>query len=257
MKKSIYLIILAVITVGCVIGGSVYHVGGIGRNIATHFNRHIDVSDVSVNSIDKEEQEKFTGISADISVADLNIVEGDGYYLTLDCSEKFMPEYKVENGILTVKQQNDFNEWGWNMNNVHSEITITVPRGIALDSLSVYSDVGDLYVEGITAKSTTVDLSVGDIEFEDADLGDTEIEGDTGNISLDGVAFENLTINASVGDVDISAKQDLSGYSMELDTSIGDVEVNGHNYDFQYTKDGTTDRKIKVDGSTGDINLTY
>ena len=65
-----------------------------------------------------------------------------------------------------------------------------------------------------------------------------------------------LIIQNNVGDVKVSSSKDLSGYAYDLDTSIGDVSINGVSHKKEYQQKGS-DGKITVDNSTGDISITY
>ena len=81
----------------------------------------------------------------------------------------------------------------------------------------------------------------------DTSVGDTVIKD---NI------FEKLYVDGSVGDVKVSSSKDLSDYAYDLDTSIGDVSINGVSHKKEYQQKGTGG-KITVDNSTGDISITY
>ena len=43
----------------------------------------------------------------------------------------------------------------------------------------------------------------------------------------------------------------------KLNTSIGEVSVNGRGSHRSFEQDGDTNRKLVIDNSTGDIELTY
>ena len=259
MKKSAYLVILAIVTVVCILGGTAYRFAGCGREIASHIdNFDMEVSDTeswgSEKSLKNEKQEPFTGISVDTDVMDVTIVQGDGYYLSYDCSEKLVPKYSVQDGTLVVTQSGN-NKITWGMNNVSCDMQITVPEGTELDSLTIKSDVGDIEIDDVEAKNFDVTASVGDINVENAGMGESSFSADTGNITLTDCTYGNLTVDSSVGDVELTSGQSLEGYTLNLTTDVGSVEYQGEKYEHKYKVDGTNGKTITVKNSVGDVTI--
>ena len=69
--------------------------------------------------------------------------------------------------------------------------------------------------------------------------------------------FASLDADISVGDVKISSDIDLDDYAFDIHTSVGDVKINGKNEGSSYSSKGDINKKIKIDGSTGDVKIDY
>jgi hypothetical protein len=272
MEKRIYLIVIGIITICCIIGGSVYHllrwIPGLSGIAGSDSNR--------VRY--EEELEAFSGISIDGSVLDITIESGTEYRLSYDCVSDLVPTVSVEQGVLTVKQPMSRSIDIGIINN-HSEMTLTVPADCSLDSVRVFSDVGDISIDGLTASTASVSSDVGDItltgcDFSQidvvADVGDVELnncsfdsgsaDSDVGDILLTGCAFRQMELTGDMGDIEVLSGTDLSDAKLVLETDMGEVSVNGisHKESFQQERsDKDTDCSLTAETSMGDISVTY
>jgi hypothetical protein len=268
------LIVIGVITICCIIGGSVYHLlrwipgySGISSS---------DSSRVNYNEV----LEDFSEISIDGSVFDITIESGTEYRLTYDCDSKLVPTVSVEQGVLTIKQPKSHStgiNFGVTVN--HSKMTLTVPSDRVLNSIDVFSDVGDISISDLTASTASVSSNVGDItltgcDFSQidvmADVGDVTLgncsfdsgsaDSDVGDILLTGCAFRQMELTGDIGDIDVRSDTDLSGAKLSLETDMGDVSVNGtsHSKGFeQQYKDSDSDCSLTAETNMGDITVVY
>ncbi len=258
MKKNIYLTVLSVITIICMIVGCLRIIGKLGSNWF-HWDSYSGSTDDQELGTDAnaQELEAFTNIDLDVNVLDVTIVYGDQYTIAYDCDKRYIPQYQVKDDTLYVKQSSSTNWNLFSLDNAKCEMTITLPKDTQLDNLNMQVDVGDVKINGIKATSTTMDADVGDVDIDNANMGDADFSMSTGDISLDQVTFTNLKINASVGDVEISTTTSLAGYRMDLSTSVGEIEINGQDYDDDYENAGTGAGDVTVNNSTGDIEVKY
>jgi hypothetical protein len=272
--KIIALIVITVITVCCIIGGSTYHLlrwipgfSGIAGS---------DSSRVSYNEVLKD----FSEISIDGSVLDITIESGTEYRLSYDCDSNLVPTVSVEQGVLTIKQPKNRNtgiSFGVTIN--HSKMTLTVPSDRVLNSIDVFSDVGDISISDLTASAASVSSDVGDItltgcDFSQidvmADVGDVTLgncsfdcgsaDSDVGDIVLTGCGFRQMELTGDVGDIEVRSDTDLSGAKLMLETDMGEVSVNGisHKKEFQQERsDKDTDCSLTAETSMGDISVVY
>jgi hypothetical protein len=274
MKKNIYLIVITVITVCCIIGGSVYHllrwIPGFSGTSGS------DSSRVSYNEV----LEDFSEISIDGSVFDITIESGTEYRLSYDCDSKLVPTVSVEQGVLTIKQPTNHStgiSFGVTVN--HSKMTLTVPSDRVLNSIDVFSDVGDISIINLTASTASVSSNVGDItltgcDFSEvnvmADVGDVELgncsfdsgsaDSDVGDILLTGCRFRQIELTGDVGDIEVRSGTDLSSAKLVLETDMGEVSINGisHKESFQQERsDKDSDCSLTAETSMGDISVVY
>lgn len=256
MKKNVYLTILAIVTVICVIAGTCYHVFSWGFSFMENAIPFF-ISDERKESAGKLTDsgelnlDSFTSIYADVSVMDLDIVSGDQYSISYSANEKLIPEYEVQDSRLVIKQKKK-KLWG----NKKCSVTITVPE--ELKEVELDASVGDIDLKGISVSDLEIDASVGDVKIAGCTLKVATVDASTGDIGFSNTAFDTLEVDASVGNVDLDSAVDLSVYSVILDTSVGNVSVNGQDYKRHYSHNGSQSGKsLTVDCSVGDIELNY
>ena len=284
MKKKIYIICLAVITICCIIGGTIYHTLGFLDVLSELRNPGSESEWNSERVTEFTKLTPFQDVSIDGSVLDITMETGDDFSISYDCASNLVPEIAVENGTLTVTQpdtQLNFH-FGINISSAKDyscNMTLTIPADVVLNDLDVYTDVGEIAISGIAASSATIQSDVGDLDirkctFERADLvsdvGDIDIAecalgeassyADVGNVSLDSCSFTNLDTSCDVGDISIDTYIDLSGCYIDLSSDVGEVLVNGKKFDknFHQQSSGNSGKcSLTAEAGTGDISLTY
>lgn len=233
MKKNIYLIIITIITVVCIIAGSLYHIGGFALGL---FDNLIPHSDKSPGNVCTEELsvDKFSNLVFDTTISNINVKTGDSYMVSYKCNKRLVPKIKSSGDTLTISQSKGSNY----RRNTTSEITVTIPEGAALNKLSLDTGVGDLYVTGCSFATCDVDGGTGDLSFENCAFDEMDIDGGTGNIT-------------------VTSSQSLDGYMMDLDSGTGDITINGNDYDDEYEVNEHAKKHLVIDSGLGDIVVRY
>lgn len=281
MKKNVYLIILTLITIICIVGGTCYHLVGWGVSFLSHLpfaSFYSDSDDTESSgttlSTDTVSLPSFNTVKIDSKVMNLSIEKGDDYSIQCDTTEKLNPKYKIKDNTLIVSQKQKIKIHNF-MNTQKCSVHITIPEDTTLELINVDGATGDINLSNLDVTTLKIDNSVGDVKMDDCKTDSIDIDTSTGDVKLNGCEaneinvdtsvgdtvikdniFEKLYVDGSVGDVKVSSSKDLSGYAYDLDTSIGDVSINGVSHKKEYQQKGT-DGKITVDNSTGDISITY
>lgn len=281
MKKNVYLIILTLVTVICIIGGTCYHLVGWGVSFLSHLpfaSFYSDSDDTESSgttlSTDTVLLPSFNTVKIDSKVMNLSIEKGDDYSIQCDADKKLNPKYEIKDNTLIVSQKQKIKVHNF-MKNQKCSVHITIPEDTTLELINVDGSVGDINLSNLDVTTLKIDSSVGDIEIDDCKTDSIDIDASTAVVELNGCEaneinvdtsvgdtvikdniFETLYVDGSVGDVKVSSSKDLSGYAYDLDTSIGDVSINGVSHKKEYQQKGTGG-KITVDNSTGDISITY
>lgn len=233
MKKNIYLIIITIITVVCIIAGSLYHIGGFALGL---FDNLIPRSDKSLGNVCTEELsvDEFSNLVFDTTISNINVKTGDSYMVSYKCNKRLVPKVKSTGDTLTISQSNGANY----RRNTTSEITVTIPEGAALNKLSLDTGVGDLYVT--------------DCSFTTCD-----VDGGTGNLSFENCVFDEMDIDGGTGNITVTSSQSLDGYMMDLDSGTGDITINGNDYDDEYEVNEHAKKHLIIDSGLGDIEVKY
>lgn len=282
MKKTIYLTVLSLITVFCIIAGSIYHISGwIGFGLDNFFNFISDNGSSISRSYDQETYAKdldtFSKIKIDTDVMNINVKEGNTFHIEYDSPENRKPEFNVSDSTLEVKQQS---ARGWLRNHINykCDMTITIPSGTVLDSADITTDVGNIHLDNIECKDfklesdvgnvdiksctfnySEIESDVGNIEAASSDLGNSNIETDTGDIDITTCAFKNIDIYNDIGNVGLeSSKINTSDYTIDLSTDVGSVKYKGekHKKSFYQAASGSPETyKITIETDIGNISF--
>ena len=100
MKKTIYLTVLSLVTVFCIIIGSIYHISGwIGFGLDNVFNFITGDADSSLSRRNRvtysENINEFNKIKIDTDSMNINIKKGDIFHLEYNCLENREPQFEV------------------------------------------------------------------------------------------------------------------------------------------------------------------
>lgn len=243
--KKIYLAAITLITIGCVLYGTLGHHDG---------RLPISIGESGYSISESATLEEFNRITIDAAVLDLNVEEGTSYTLDYHGTENLVMSYRIENGELIVEQELKKSTGVFEANN--ATLTLTVPGDAIFEKTDIAIDVGDVRVKGLDTNSYVADIDVGDITIEDSALQNLVIDADTGDVELNDCNFENLDISSDVGDVEVESNTDLSGYSFDLRTDVGEVEVNEMESGKKYYMEGGKGT-LTILGNVGDITIEY
>lgn len=282
MKKTLYLTILAIVTVVCIIIGSIYHISGwFGSG---WFGGHSIFSDIFNFIVDDDDSKRdrsrvtysenvdeFNNIEIDTDIMNITINTGDTYHLEYDCVAYLKPEFSVKNKTFRLEQPSV--KW-WGSNNKCS-MTLTVPSGAVLNSTDISSDVGNIKIynmesgyatieadvgnitlESCTFESSDIEDNIGNINISASKLGNSNIENDTGNIEVDSCEFNDIEIYNDIGNVKLNTGTDLSDYEIDLSTDLGSIKYNGEKQKKHYYKSssGTSPHySIEIETDVGNI----
>ncbi|MCR4948099.1 MAG: DUF4097 domain-containing protein [Treponema sp.] len=235
MKKNILLAVLGVITIACIFYGSMRHMNVFDKNGFKDFTWNFsddDISETGENDLDVD-LEAFDSIKIDCKIAHITIEEGSSFRLKSSYNKEYLkPIYSVENKSLRISQKSHRGATG----NNNCSIIITVPSGLAFDSIDIDSNVGDIYINNLTGKEIDADLNVGEIRFHE-------------------VNFDKIDIDNNVGEVSVSLADKAENYSMNLATDVGVVFVAGNSFKRNYNSNGKGTKKLSINTNVGEVTV--
>lgn len=265
MKKTTYLVIISVITIICVIAGSIIHFGemslgwgfpwgfpwGAGKSNNKVTSIEFDDGSVSADTVSLDE---FDTAKLDLTIMDVTVEEGEEAGIHYECSKRqLIPEINVSDGVLTVKQKQSHNDI--NFGKTVCKMILTVPAGVKLEKFEVGTSTGDVKINDIEGQELAVFLSTGDLKMENCMFDKAEISGNTGDIKITTCNMTDIKISDNTGDIKLSdctfgngnegdiiisdntgdvlveGIDDLKLYETDLTTDIGDITINGKTYD--------------------------
>lgn len=250
MKKSIYLTVIWIITIFCIIIGSGYRFMGWGQDFFEHFETGTSRSG-KINN--QKTLDEFHNISFDIDLSEVTIEVGSSYDISYHCTKNQVVEYKVENDTLIVTETSKNPHFPKRNGNDNCDIVITVPRDAQLSKVSGSCDLGDVELSGFTAEKVDISCDLGAASVLDVTASSIVCECNLGSCEIEDCVFDDLTVNNDLGNVDLSGNGILSDYTLDLQVSLGSIEVNDDVYSSQYRRDGDSDKNIKITCNMGSI----
>lgn len=282
MKKSIYTTILVILTICCIIGGTIYHVfGWLSHSSLLPWNWGSSYEKLDESRETYESQlDAFSAVKIDGSVFDITIESGDGYYISYDCVSYLVPEIRQSSSDKTLEIiQPKVPQFHSGIHNNNCDMILTVPGDCKLEGVTILGDVGDIEIKNLSGAKLCIESAVGDasvthcnfdfsdismdvgtLEVEDSSLGVCTADSDVGDLTFSSCDFTSLDAGADVGDIEIELQKDISHYEVDLSCDIGSVSVNGKDCRksfHQTVSGGKISNSIIATTSTGDIKLKY
>ncbi|MDR3277183.1 MAG: DUF4097 domain-containing protein [Oscillospiraceae bacterium] len=217
--------------------------------------------------ISKRDIGEFTEISVSTASADVELVASDHYGIELSYNAQTAPEWRVQDGRLTVKAENKLVISLFSFNFEGNSIKIYYPENARLDSAQITSfsgavRVSDAYIAKLQIKNASgavtlrhlegeelilgvisgrvtlsdsgmsfgrveIDISSGDITAEGLASRGTKIHAVSGRVRLSGELLGETDVKCVSGDVSVGTTRGEGEYSYSLKAVSGDVRVDG------------------------------
>ncbi len=289
--KIILIIAACLIPAGLLIAGLGFFMGGKGGwSLNFSGGKPVVGTDVVEETIELKD---FDRLELEISSADANIMRGDSYAISYKVRKGEEPGITEDGGILTVKQpEKGFVMFDFGSTKDLDVYTITIPdtgkitdleakvssgdilidsvkvsgsvrassgnillNGIEGDELSVETSSGDINGDKVKAAKSSFSASSGDVTILRLDTDEVNCKTSSGEIGLFDSVAANVTAKASSGDIDIELNGKFDEYSFRIDTTSGDIKVNGDEHEKEYVRDNGTDKKIDLSATSGDVEV--
>ena len=182
-----------------------------------------------------------------------------------------------------------------NERKTHEDLYITIPKSIPLveikvgvdsgkinisdvqaDKIITDNDLGDVNISNVTANTVTATADSGSINLKNTNTSIFEFSGDLGDINAENITAREVKGNSSSGGVDISGtitgpidiSNDLGdidlmligqepSYSYEIETDLGDIEIDGKGYGSKVLKEYDNKPMIKLYADSGSVNIDF
>ena len=257
MKKNIFLIILASVTIFCIIAGAVRHIG-ISRksvsSVASSIRRGLrggsldfdfdyeddkdiedfDFEDDDPKSFDSETIGEFTELDVRMKVGGIKIERGNKWEIRSKYTYAYLkPAYTLKNGKLSISQPNYKNR---HVGNKSCRVVITVPFGTVLDNLAMNMDVGAVELSGFDIKKGSIDT-------------------DVGAIAISNLNFNDLDLDSDVGAVAIELVEPVENYDINISSSVGGIVVDGKNVKRRFSQKGDKNKRLRINTDVGGVEV--
>lgn len=231
------------------------------------FGNRDTILDQSVN-IDISQE--ISSLKIDVGGAQLRIVEGDSFMLSSNIKNLQVSEH---NGELSIVQKQKFIRT--HSNNV-GEILFTVPANTHFKWVDIDAGAGDVFASKLFADRLSFDLGAGRVQIDYIEVNSkAEINAGAGEMTIGGGVIRNLEldlgvgktglkaalegrseINCGVGETSITICGNQQDYTLEIDSGVGNVEVDGKSVNGNCTL-GKGANLVDIDGGVGSIYIVF
>lgn len=268
MNKKIYLGIIYSVTAVCMIVGIIINVLSISSKGYTIFGH-------SRNTVTYDEDlSSFDTLDIDMSFGNIYIKKGTSFHVSYTGNKNYIPEYSISGNKLTIEQKNIRHSLiNVGFSNTKSELTITIPSDITLESLWLDINAGNVSIADIKSSIINADIDMGNLEISgcefntyssDINMGNLDISGcefDTckgdvnmGNAKISQCSFNNISLSVDMGNATIKpVTSDKYGYN--LTTDLGNITVFGADSKHNYSNNTTSHNMITIDVNMGNIDI--
>lgn len=197
---------------------------------------------------------------------------GDGFFLDMWHSEKENVSYEVRNNTFyIIGEMTGIISTGFQSGN----ISITVPYGAWLSTMTVDSDIGNITVEDINAGNVYLNADLGNILVFNGTFRTLDCDSDLGNVTVSSVAADSLKcycnagnvealeftaketeLEADLGNVTAIAMGSKSDYALELEVDLGKIKVDGQKVSSPYSSYGEGN-VLKARADVGNVTVDF
>lgn len=114
---------------------------------------------------------------------------------------------------------------------------------------------GDIEIKGLRADKCHSETASGDLQIKGSEIRNADCVVRYGDVEINDSVIETAVCDSAYGDVEIELHGADEAYSYKLDTSFGDITVNGQRFGNSYKKDGGA-KSISAHTDSGDIEVS-
>ncbi len=178
---------------------------------------------------------------------------------------------KIIGNTLTIKEEGNENIF---QNNPNSEIVVTLPDTISLNTLELDMGIGNNVIENINAKNLDLDCGVGNLDItnltitnrakidggagkttiQNSNLNDLDLDTGIGEVNLQVHLTGNNKIDSGVGNLKIDLTKSATEYAITTKTGIGKMTIDHQNCQDNHTY-GNGENQILISGGVGQVEI--
>ena len=207
----------------------------------------------SGREIDLVLSDEFDEINLRLGVSNVTVQHGSEWRVT----GRLRAQVNIETagGVLFIEEptqrRNNFNI---GINTTNYFVTITVPRDVALDTLSLEVGVGRVDVQDIESLGAYLTTGVGNVSARNVDFQHAILTTGVGNVYADGIFEGRADFTSGTGNVSLTLPSARTDYSYTMSSGVGNTTINGTRESGSVTRN-TPGAIANIHASTGVGNV--
>lgn len=125
------------------------------------------------------------------------------------------------------------------------------------DRVVIDAAMGEVDCEGLNASFLKVDAAMGDVDVENATLNGIQADLAMGEGSFSGWLIGDMDVSANMGSVDFEIYGAKADYYLDLDTDMGEIQVNDRKYRSGDEGSAKAPNKLTVSCNMGEIDVDF
>lgn len=200
--------------------------------------------------------EQFSGVDIEAGLADVTILTGEDYAVELawDSDGSYSLSGTVRNGVLNVTSSQK--RLGGTSDHSAS-VMITVPAGVTLREIDVEVGLGDVSLDSVSANDVSCETGLGDVWLWNVTAGEASASTGTGDISWEGALSRETELETGLGDIWVYAAGPADRWSYELNSGLGQVEVDGVILGSSAKQRGGSAGELEASSGMGDVTVEF
>ena len=217
----------------------------------------------------------FSRIEVDLAMGDVSVVPMGEYDLSFSGEHASLLDYELDGDTLRITGT-ALSAMEFFTSGDQAAVVIGIPGGSALDtvdihtamgeveltdftanSLTVSTDLGNVYLESVTALDADITLSMGELTgYSLSTASSLTVKNDMGDVYLDGDFQGDTDISLSMGDLNLTTWQPMDTYSLDLGVTMGDLYLDGSHQYGSVSRSGGPNR-LEINNSLGNVDVYF
>lgn len=212
--------------------------------------------------------ESFTALDIELRSTSLTVLSGDVF--SLETNNRYI-RADVSDGELQIREERRL----FFGDREDSELILTLPKELVLDSVELLSGAGIVRIDALNAREASLFFGAGEVDIRSLYTTErTEIEGGAGRITLGGMMHDldldmgvgelvltavltgkENSVDCGVGSAEITLLEDASDYTVSLSKGLGSIYVNGREIPDANKTIGNGERLLSISGGVGELRI--
>ena len=128
-------------------------------------------------------------------------------------------------------------------------------ENVTADSIVGNSTSGGVGFTNVNVKKANLDVTSGSFKMDGCEIEELIAESTSGGVKVEDTKIDNADLDVSSGGVNLNLSGDVNDYDFDLSVTSGSIRINDEKKDGDYILSTGKDKKIKVETSSGGINI--
>lgn len=136
--------------------------------------------------------------------------------------------------------------------NLNVSMKIVVPSSIR--AIRIETAMGDVQIRKVDLQDLDVTCQLGNVEVNESTIANGSLDLSMGDLEFDGQVKEFLKANNAMGNIDLALQGGREEYTIDADTDMGEVDVD-HGHDHDAKDEGLA--RIEAYTNMGNVDIAF